>query len=710
MKVRSIQEFAERVLFSDRLEDKLAEPEMGDWIWNEESPKIIQIPDEPTRPQALRFSSADQQRVPYPKDQNLERLHERGALLHFLANHELLAVELMALALLKFPDAPKAFRRGAVKTLMDEQRHTRDYMKRMSEFGVEFGSFQVNGFFWKMVADMSDPMDYVTRLSLTFEQANLDHSLHYSKLMSAIGDEQSASLLRQIYQDEIGHVGFGWRWFQKWKDPDRSNWENYKTRLHFPLSPGRAKGVGKSFNTEGRQRSGLTQEFIQEIQLFQQSRGRAPDVYWFNPSSESYIAEGLRHQPKKAKRHFARDLRPISLMLARQDDLALLDQAPSREYLVDWQSAGVVLPEWTVFDPEQSRNGFPKGSDYTNRKLRGLRPWSWSPESEAWLSPMRSLCSESDVQWTEKWKPISSKDWSAEIAESWTLEHLKSHSGREQWLAPSDIYGQLAKSESEALELALALRQSSGYPAVAYKSRWGSSGQGTRRFIEESWTDPLRGWIRDRIAVQGGIVVEPWLERVVDLSFHWDLLQGGEVRFRGIAEMNNTANGEYRSTSSGPALGPGLSPEVKRFIFGSPGDSKRLFQVMDSVGATLAKPLRALGYAGPVGVDTFIHRDPHTQFLRFKPIVEINPRYSMGRLTLELKRFGTPASTVTVRVAQLQDLELAGCENWSEFWSELKRQHPMRLEGSPTPKLASGVLPVSDPETANRFFCYALWS
>jgi hypothetical protein len=128
------------------------------------------------------------------------------------------------------------------------------------------------------------------------------------------------------------------------------------------------------------------------------------------------------------------------------------------------------------------------------------------------------------------------------------------------------------------------------------------------------------------------------------------------------------------------------------------------------VGATLAKPLRALGYAGPVGVDTFIHRDRHTQFLRFKPIVEINPRYSMGRLTLELKRFGTPASTVTVRVAQIQDLELAGCASWSEFWKELKRQHPVRLAGSPTPKLASGVLPVSDPETANRFFCYALWS
>ena len=54
-----------------------------------------------------------------------------GRLLHFFANHELLATELMALVLLKFPDAPAAFRKGVLETLKDEQEHTRLYIERM---------------------------------------------------------------------------------------------------------------------------------------------------------------------------------------------------------------------------------------------------------------------------------------------------------------------------------------------------------------------------------------------------------------------------------------------------------------------------------------------------------------------------------------------------------------------------------------------------
>ena len=74
---------------------------------------------------------------------------ERGLVLHFFANHELLAVELMALAILKFQDAPVNFRRGVVQTLKDEQQHVRMYRKRMAEIGVEFGQIPVSDYFWR---------------------------------------------------------------------------------------------------------------------------------------------------------------------------------------------------------------------------------------------------------------------------------------------------------------------------------------------------------------------------------------------------------------------------------------------------------------------------------------------------------------------------------------------------------------------------------
>jgi uncharacterized ferritin-like protein (DUF455 family) len=206
-------------------------------------------------------------------------------LLHCFANHELLATELMALALLRFPDAPRAFRQGLVQTLRDEQEHTRMYMERMARAGFAFGDLPVNGFFWKHVGGMESPLDYVSRLSLTFEQANLDYARHYAGVFRGHGDEETAVLLERIYEDEISHVGYGLRWLRKWKEAGDSDWEAWRRRLVFPLGPGRARGT-VPFNAEGRRRAGFDEGFIASLEVFSQSLGRTPDVFWFNPGAE----------------------------------------------------------------------------------------------------------------------------------------------------------------------------------------------------------------------------------------------------------------------------------------------------------------------------------------------------------------------------------------------------------------------------------------
>ena len=88
-----------------------------------------------------------------------------------LANHELLAAELMALVLLKFPDAPKEYRAGVYEAMREEQMHTLMYLRRMKECGIQFGELPVNDYFWRLVSPMKSPMEFVTRLNLTFEQA-----------------------------------------------------------------------------------------------------------------------------------------------------------------------------------------------------------------------------------------------------------------------------------------------------------------------------------------------------------------------------------------------------------------------------------------------------------------------------------------------------------------------------------------------------------
>src|ERR1700744_5835169 len=189
-----LRQFAEQVLFATSLEEKLQPPVN---ITDEQPGPALITPAAPGRPASLEFKVTGAARDNFPGAKNLERPRERGQLLHFFANHELLATELMALVLLKFPEAPAAFRKGVLQTLKDEQEHTRLYIERMATCGIHFGELPVSGYFWRCVSPMENPIDYVASLCLTFEQANLDFARHFAKGFGQVGDVDTAKLLEK---------------------------------------------------------------------------------------------------------------------------------------------------------------------------------------------------------------------------------------------------------------------------------------------------------------------------------------------------------------------------------------------------------------------------------------------------------------------------------------------------------------------------------
>ena len=129
----NVTEFAEQIVFGKTLEEKLAAPGRLSIDPNRKPVGEIVAPG---RPYGLEMRTSGHVGLIRPRDDNLENEAERGKLLHFLANHELLATELMALVLLKFPDAPHAFRQGVLATLQEEQAHTQMYIDRMHECGA----------------------------------------------------------------------------------------------------------------------------------------------------------------------------------------------------------------------------------------------------------------------------------------------------------------------------------------------------------------------------------------------------------------------------------------------------------------------------------------------------------------------------------------------------------------------------------------------
>ena len=88
--------------------------------------------------------------------------------------------------------------------------------------------------------------------------------------------------------------------------------------------------------------------------------------------------------------------------------------------------------------------------------------------------------------------------------------------------------------------------------------------------------------------------------------------------------------------------------------------------------------------------------------MRLKPVVEINPRYTMGRLTVELMKRVCQGYGLFRLVNQVA-LKSEGCPDFKNV-AQQRKSLPF-LEGSPNPRIREGFVCLTDPEHAA--FCLA---
>lgn len=616
-----MREVAERILFAESLEEKLLlAPES---ISDNTPGKSVGLPDGPGRPSELKIV-AKGIRGDFPGIHKLEDDHERGRMLHFLANHELLAAELMALVLLKFPEAPKEFRQGVYETMREEQMHTLMYMRRMKDCGISFGELPVNDYFWRLIAPMDTPMDFVSRLSLTFEQANLDFSKHYAKLFRKVGDTGTAAVLEKIYLDEINHVGHGVKWFRKWKAEGETDWQAFNKSLKFPLAPAKAKGLAP-FNAEGRRLAGLDEDFINNLEVCEQSRGRTPVVHWYNPNAESYAAAarcGRRFQPNKMERAIEEDLELVALAWCRRDDIVMVRTHPGREHLAYLKQSGFELPEIVEIDQ-------PAG-----RKLGGLRPWAWSPDASEFLKKYDADVSAKQVwQWQ---KPLPSLWFSKEIGVMLSEK-----------LGLSEDVGVFCKDFDSAVAAVEGYRKGGD---VLLKAAHACAGRGHMRVKGCEPADSYHAWLRNTLAAHGGVCIEPWLERVLDFSSLYEMRGDGEFSFIGMTEMENDASGRFLGTRVDKKWGSNLDQKVREFLFREANVNK---WYRETIPRAISELLT--GYKGPVGVDAMVYVKADGS-LALRHVIELNIRLTMGRVAKELQKKYAAGKSGIFRILRKKDL------------------------------------------------------
>ncbi|MBA3499322.1 MAG: DUF455 family protein, partial [Deltaproteobacteria bacterium] len=251
------RDYALGIVTGDTLAAKLVAPPDGLQLEDTQPPLRL---DAPGRPAALAIVAGRHAKV--PPIAGMRDRSQRARILHALANHELQAIELFAWALLAFPDAPLAFRRGLVAILSDEQRHLNLYNERLAAHGMTFGDLAVTGHFWNKLDHLATPLAFVCAMGLTFENANLDFAGEYAAAARACGDEATAQVLVRVHEDEIAHVHFGYVWLRRLSSDDDA-WRAYNANVKFPLGPRRARGA--TFDREARRRAGFDDAFIEAL-------------------------------------------------------------------------------------------------------------------------------------------------------------------------------------------------------------------------------------------------------------------------------------------------------------------------------------------------------------------------------------------------------------------------------------------------------------
>jgi uncharacterized ferritin-like protein (DUF455 family) len=258
-----VRDFALGIVLGDTLAAKLASPPPDLDLDDRGEPLRVTTPG---RPAELAIVAA--RRVHTPPVEGMRDPNQRARILHALANHELQAIELFAWALLAYPDAPAAFRRGLVAILAEEQRHFGLYTARMAALGTRFGDHPVTGHFWNKLEPLVGPLEFSCAMGLTFEHANLDFAGDYATAARACGDVATAEALERVHADEIGHVHFAWIWMNRLCPGDP--WQTYLQHIAPPLGPHRARGA--RLDRDARKQAGISDQFIAELEAISPKR------------------------------------------------------------------------------------------------------------------------------------------------------------------------------------------------------------------------------------------------------------------------------------------------------------------------------------------------------------------------------------------------------------------------------------------------------
>jgi hypothetical protein len=417
----------------------------------------------------------------------------------------------------------------------------------------------------------------------------------------------------------------------------------------------------------------------------------------FNPFAEGHVAHGKRFTPVKHQAMLASDLANLPQFLCRADDIVLVTKRPSVEFLSAVKQAGFPLPEFV----ELKEGRVDPASSLAQRKLGSLRPWAWGPDSVELLEPLFAQVTGEARAASQRFNDgiarLYSKAWSAAFLRTVLARHPRGDEASESWLCTEDEAGVAVDTIEGALAAIAAIRRR-GHHRVVAKEAHGVAGHNAIRLWEPEVLAAQRRWLVAAVQNRRQVVIEPWLERELDFSVQ---LEMGPRRLKlcGYTGLINDRKGQFQANWAAANHDRRISANVAA-LFREPADiSGRLQRLYGDILSLLEAELQRAGFVGPVGIDAFVYRTPQGG-CRLKPVVEINPRCTMGRLTLELMKQTCPGSCGLFRLVSRAQARAEGFADFAGYARSLSERFPLRLEGEPVAKTREGALCLNDPAQA----------
>lgn len=309
-----------------------------------------------------------------------------------------------------------------------------------------------------------------------------------------------------------------------------------------------------------------------------------PCLFWPNFDFEHELAVGDSWCPPEKLRQLNARFAPVFGALCGDDDLIVLPQSSSFAERTIGGLKVRFVPELVVRESTEFL-----GSDWT------LMPWGVTTSLKR-LAETRG--------WT--WNHPDPK-----LVKTWN-DRLTSVELERQGL-PAGTVPQLIGSVDELISLLNARPEVTRW---LVKARFGMSGR--ERLVGEGTklSPPQVGWLKKRFVQQQTLIWEPWMEIVAEVGLQYHISQAGSVRFLAALPMLNSPTGEYLGSRLT------LSP-----------DDHSLWRPAITLGESLAHEAGETGYFGPFSIDAVRVRDRHEDHLR--PVMDINARWTMGRLAYE---------------------------------------------------------------------------